>query len=170
MLNSFPIPFDQSSLFLSGFQFLPNSSRLIEFLFFFKTNRNHISFLNYSFVFLSDSSLDLFSPKFFFVIFLGQRFKGFLQKLRVRHFCPFFLIKLHAFMHFSCFIFLNFRIIEKLGFLLFLFILVKTDTWVFVHASFKHDSHALISKFSWFINFFEVRVHMFLRDLGILLN
>ena len=113
----------------------------------------------------------------FFVVFLGPRFKGFLQKLKVRHFCPFFLIKLHNFMHSSCFFFffLDFWIIEKLEFkkkknlLCFLCILVKTNTWVFVHASFKHDSHALISKFSCFIKIFKIRVLM-LRNFGILLN
>ena len=75
-------------------------------------------------------------------------------------------IKLHAFMHF----FKDFCINEKLGFLLFLCILVKFDLWVFVHASFKHDFHALTSKFSWFIKIFQIRVLMFLRDLGILFN
>ena len=65
LLNSFPISFDQSSLFLCAFRFLPNSSRLIEFWIFFK-KRNKISFLNYSFVFLSDSFFDPFSPIFFY--------------------------------------------------------------------------------------------------------
>ena len=41
----------------------------------------------------------------------------------------------------------------------------------FHHASFKHDSHTLISKFyGFYFFFFEIRVFMFLRDLGILWN
>ena len=55
-------------------------------------------------------------------------------------------------------------------FFMILCILIKSNSWVFVHASYKHDPHALISKFSWFIKIFENRVLMFLRDFGILLN
>ena len=65
LLDSFPIPFDQLSLFFSDFPFLPNSSRLIEFH-FFKTNRNQISLLHYS---LSFSLIPLFFFFFFFFSF-----------------------------------------------------------------------------------------------------
>ena len=34
---------------------------------------------------------------------------------------------------------------------MFMGFLIKSEPWVFVHASYKHDSHALISKFLWFI-------------------
>ena len=142
-----------------------DSSRSIGFHFFKHMGIRPV-LLKLLFVFLSDSSLDPFSPFFFLVIFLGQRFKGFLQTPKVRHFCPFFFIKLHDFMHFL----MDFCTYRILGFLIFLGILIKTKSWVFLHASFKHDSHTLISKFSQFINFFEIRVLKFLRDLGILLN
>ena len=65
LLDSFPIPFDQLSLFFSDFPFLPNSSRPIEFH-FFKTNRNQISLLHYS---LSFSLIPLFFFFFFFFSF-----------------------------------------------------------------------------------------------------
>ena len=116
--------------------------------------------------FLSRSLLIQFIFYLFFCLILGQRFKGFLLNPKVRHFCPFFFYQItciHAF-------FKKFRINKKLGFLLILCILIKSDSWVFVHASFKHDPHALISKFSWFIKIFEIRILMFLRDLRILWN
>ena len=53
---------------------------------------------------------------------------------------------------------------------MFLGFLIKTKSWVFAHASYKHDSHALISKILWLIEIFEIRVLMFLRDLEILQN
>ena len=56
---------------------------------------------------------------------------------------------------------------------MFMGFFIKTESWVFHHASFKHDSHTLISNFLWFLIFFfffEIRVLMFLRDLGILWN
>ena len=115
-------------------------------------------------VFLSDSFLDPFSQFFFFfIIFLGQRFKGFLQKLKVRHFFPFLFIKLLDFMHFLK----NFPTFRNLGFLMFLGILIKTKSWVFLHASFKHGC-TLISEFSWFVKSFAIMVLKFLRDLEIL--
>ena len=46
---------------------------------------------------------------------------------------------------------------------MFLSVLIQIVGWVFVLASFKHDSHALISKFSRFLQNFEIRVYMFLR-------
>ena len=36
--------------------------------------------------------------------------------------------------------------------------LIKFEPWVFVHASFKHVSHTLISKFLCLIGHFEIRV------------
>ena len=67
------------------------------------------------FVYLFDSFLDLFSLIFFFFChFLGQRFKGFLHTIKVRLFWPFFFIKLHVIMHFSC-IFEGFSHISKFG-------------------------------------------------------
>ena len=45
-------------------------------------------------------------------------------------------------------------------------ILFEIELWLFVHASYKHVSHALISKI--LCTNFEIRVLMFLRDLGIL--
>ena len=40
----------------------------------------------------------------------------------------------------------------KIGFL------IKFEPWVFVHASYKHVSHALISNFLRLIEIFEIRV------------
>ena len=165
LLDSFLTPFDQSSLFLWTFRSLPDSSRPIGFR-IFKTYRNQIRFLNYS---LSFSPIPLSIPShnffFFFIIFLGQRFKGFLQKLKVRHFCPFLFIKLLDLMHFLK----NFPTFRNLGFLMFLGILIKTKSWVFLHASFKHGC-TLISEFSWFVKSFAIMVLKFLRDLEILWN
>ena len=71
------------------------------------------------------------------------------------------------FYHITCFhaffFFGDFCTFQNLAFLIFLGFLIKTKSWVFVHASYKHDSHALIEKF-------EIRVLMFLRDFGILWN
>ena len=57
------------------------------------------------YVFLFNPSLDPFLLILFlffiFGLFLSQSFKGFLPKHKVRLFYPFFLFKLHAFMHFS---------------------------------------------------------------------
>ena len=41
---------------------------------------------------------------------------------------------------------------------MFMGFLIKSEPWVFVHALYKHDSHALISKFLWLIKNFEIRV------------
>ena len=106
------------------------------------------------------------SLKIFFCLFLSQSFKSFLPQHLVRLFYPSFLFKLHAFMHFHQ-KFSNFWTKEILGFLM---VLIQFVGWVFVHASYKHDSHALISKFSWFVQNFEIRVYVFLRNLGILFN
>ena len=151
------------------FNSCPDSSRPIKFH-FFKKQLGIRSGVHHSFClslqFLSQS---LITQNL--CLFLGQRFKSFLTHSRVRHFYPFFLNKLHAFMHFF-FIkkIQNFSIKANFGFLMILCILIKIDSWVFVHASHKHDSHALISKFLWFLQIFEIRVYVFLRDLGILLN
>ena len=67
---------------------------------FLKTYRNQFWLFQKFFVFLSNSSLDPFSQKLFFCRFLGQSFEGFLPNPKVRHFCPFFFIILHVFMHF----------------------------------------------------------------------
>ena len=45
-------------------------------------------------------------------------------------------------------------------------VLIQIFGWVFVHASFKHDSHALISKISRFLRNLEIGVYMFLRISG----
>ena len=151
------IPFDQSNLSSCTFRFLTDSSRTIGFR-FLKAYRNYIWFFQKFFVFLSDSSLDPFPQIFFlFLVILGQSFKGFLPNPKVRHFFPFFFIILHVFMH----LFRDFRIFKNLGF---------WCSWVFAHASYKHDSYALISKILWLIEIFEIRILMFLRDLGILWN
>ena len=42
-------------------------------------------------------------------------------------------------------------------------VLIQIVGWVFVHASFKHDSHTLISKISRFLQNFEIKVYVFLR-------
>ena len=59
-------------------------------------------------------SQSLLTQIFFFCLILGQRFKGFLLNPKVRHVFSFFLIKLHAFMHFSC-ILLKFSHQRKIG-------------------------------------------------------
>ena len=38
--------------------------------------------------------------------------------------------------------------------------------WVFIHASFKHDPHALISKILRFLQNFEIMGYVFLRIWG----
>ena len=123
------------------------------------------------FILLSPSSIPLLIPlsQIFFCLFLSQSFKGFSPKHLVRLFWPSFLFVLHAFMHFHQKI-SKFQTKRILGFLMILVILIQFVGWVFVHASYKHDSHALISKFSWFVQNFEIRVYMFLRNLGILFN
>ena len=122
-----------------------------------------MTFEKFFFVYLFDISLDPLSKKKKkkkkFVVFLGQSIKGFLPNPRLKHFCPFFFIILHVFMHF--FFLGDFCTFQNLAFLIFSGFLIKTKSWVFVHASYKHDSHALIENF-------EIRVLMFLRDFGIL--
>ena len=44
-----------------------------------------------------------------------------------------------------------FAFLKIWGFLMFMGFLIKSEPWVFVHASYKHDSHALISKFGDFV-------------------
>ena len=105
LLDSSPIPLDQSNLFLNDFRFLSRSLLTDRNSFFFKGIRSNVFQV---FVFLFDSSLDPFSLFsfsffffFFFCLFLSQTFKGFLPRYKVRPFYPFFLFKLHTFMHFS---------------------------------------------------------------------
>ena len=82
LLDSFPIPFDQSSLFPCTFQSLLDSSRPINFCFFLKTYRNHIRLFKLFLVYLSDPSLNPFSQKRNFVIFLVKVSKVFFKLLR----------------------------------------------------------------------------------------
>ena len=55
-------------------------------------------------------------------------------------------------------IFRDFRTLENLEFLMKIGFLINFKLWVFVHASFKHDSHALISKILSFIRNLEIRL------------
>ena len=43
-------------------------------------------------------------------------------------------------------------------FKMFMGFFIKTISWIFHHASFKHDSHTLILKFLWFIIFFFLKL------------
>ena len=122
---------------------------------------------------MSFSQIPLSIPShnfFFFGHFSWSKIQRFSSKTYGKTFFPFLFHQItwfHAsFMHFLR----DFRIFRNLGFLMFLGILIKIESWVFLHASFKHDSHNLISKLSWFIKTFEIRVLKFLRDLGVLLN
>ena len=123
------------------------------------------------FILLSSSliPLSILLNQNFVCLFLSQSFKGFSPIHLVRLFLPSFLLILHAFTHFSSFS-QKFQTKEILGFLTFFMVLIKFLGWVFVHASCKHDSHALISKISWFLQNFEIRVYVFLRNLEILFN
>ena len=103
---------------------------------------------------------------FFFCSFLSQSLNNFPPPYLVRLFCPSFLFILHAFLHFHQIFWTK----EILGFLVILGVLIKFIEWVFVHASYKHVSSTLISKFSWFVQNFKIRVYMFLRNLEILFN
>ena len=129
------------------FDFCLDSSRLIEYHFFkqigIRSDVHHSFCLSLRFLF----SIPYHAKSF--CLFLGQKFKSFLTHPKVRHFYSFFLIKLHAFMH----LFQNFHIKGNFWFLMILCILIKIVSWVFVHASHKHDSQALISKFYDFFKF-----------------
>ena len=146
----------------------PDRSKIVFFFFWVnKKESNHMFFIVLSS--LSNSFRFLFTQKKNICPFLSQSFKGFLPRQLVRHFYPFFLFILHAFMHFHQKI-LKVRTKRILGFLMILSVLMQFVGWVFVHASYKHDSHALISKFSWFVQNFEIKVYVFLRNLEILFN
>ena len=120
------------------------------------------------FILLSSSliPLSILLNQNFVCLFLSQSFKGFSSTHLVRLLLPSFLLILHAFMHFSS-ISQKFQTKEIIGFLM---VLIQFLGWVFVHASCKHDSHAFIYKISWFLQNFEIRVYVFLRNLGILFN
>ena len=92
--NSFQIPLDQLDFFFKN------------------TYRNRIRLFKTTLCL----SLWFLLTKNFIVVFLGQRLKGFLQTLKVRHFFPFFFIKLHDFMHFSCIFLGIFALLEFWGF------------------------------------------------------
>ena len=157
-LDSFPIPLDWSSLFLCCFRFLPDSSHPIKF-WNSETYRNQIwIFQKFLFVYLFDSSLDSSSIFFsFLVFFVVKASKVFFIYIRQ----DFYTLSFSSYYMFSCIFhcFLrDFRTLGNLGFLIKIEFLFKSKPWIFVHASFKHDSHALISKFLSFIGNFEIRV------------
>ena len=78
-------------------------SKLFFFFFLNKKTKTYRNQITCSLVFLSSFSIPLLIPSYlkFFGLFLSQSFKGFLPHHKVRLFYPFFLFKLHAFMHFS---------------------------------------------------------------------
>ena len=119
---------------------------------------------------LSDSFRFLFTQFFFFFLsFLVSKFQGFSSSTLGKTLLSLlysYITCIHAFSSKIS----KVRTKRILGFLMILSVLIQFFGWVFVHASFKHDSHALISKFSWFVQNFEIRVYVFLRNLGILFN
>ena len=54
--------------------------------------------------------------------------------------------------------FRDFQTLQILGFLMKIWFLINFEPWVFVNASFKHVSHALISKILSLTENFEIKV------------
>ena len=88
---------------------------------------------------------------------------------QVRLFYPFFSFKLHTFMHKFVIFFKNFEFKDFGDFVDFGCFNVKL-LMGFLYACCSHDSSALIWRNSWFVKNFKIRVHVFLRKLGILFN
>ena len=103
-------------------------------------------------------SLDWSTSNFFFVLIWVKYSKVLFLNNRYDLFAPYFCIfYIHAciFINFSQ----KFQTLGILGFLMFEFVLINFDQWVFVHASYKHCVYALIWKFSCFVKLLRVRVH-----------
>ena len=114
---------------------------------------------------LSSIPLNPFLEHKFFLAFLVKIFKAFLLLQLVWHFYPSFLIKSHSFMHNHPFL-LKISNLHFLRSQMIFSVLIKFFQWVFVHASYKHDSFGSISNFSWFVKIFEIRVHVSLKNWG----
>ena len=95
---------------------------------------------------------------FFFLSFSWSKFPRFFSSIFGKTFIPFLFHHITCFHAFFINFFRDFCTLENLGFLIKIEFLFKSKPWVFVHASFKHDSHTLISKNLSFIGNFEIRV------------